>query len=81
MAAELMTQDEHWMKNYKETLEFMETHHRRPSKHYDEERNMHNWWKQQKKNLNAGRMPAERVMLFNQLLALGEQYHHVNQYK
>ena len=69
------------MKNYREVMDFMEAHRRRPSKHYDEERNMHTWWKHQKQLLNAGRMPADRLVLFNRLLAAGEQYQHVNQYK
>ena len=41
---------------------------------------MRNWWKHNKKLLNAGEMKEGRVELFNQLLALGEKYRHVNQY-
>ncbi|MBQ7062390.1 MAG: helicase associated domain-containing protein [Bacteroidales bacterium] len=75
-----MTHDESWQYQYEEIIEFMETNHRRPSKHYEEEREMHTWWKHQKKLLNAGKLPEKRIERFNHLLALGEQYRHVNQY-
>ena len=41
---------------------------------------MHNWWKHNKKLLNAGELKAERVELFNRLLESGEKYRRVNQY-
>lgn len=76
-----MTQDELWMNKWQEAIDFLETNHRRPSKFVPEERDMRNWWKHNKKLLNAGVMKAERVALFNQLLDLGEKYRHVNQYE
>ena len=76
-----MTQDERWMANWQEIIDFMETNHRRPSKFVPEERDMRNWWKHNKKLMNAGTMKEDRVVLFNQLLALGEKYRHVNQYE
>lgn len=76
-----MTQDELWMNKWQEAIDFLETNHRRPSKFVPEERDMRNWWKHNKKLLNAGVMKAERVALFNQLLDLGERYRHVNQYE
>lgn len=66
-----MTQDERWMANWKEVMDFMETNHRRPSKFIDEERGLRNWWKHQQKLLNAGEMKHERVEKFRELLALG----------
>ena len=59
---------------------FMDANKRRPSKFIDEERGMRNWWKQQKKLMNAGELKTERIELFNRLLAVGEEYKHVNQY-
>lgn len=59
----------------------MTTNHRRPSKFVDEERGMRNWWKHQQKLLNAGELKPERIELFDQLLALGEEYKHKNQYQ
>ena len=59
----------------------MTTNHRRPSKFVDKERGMRNWWKHQQKLLNAGELKPERIELFDQLLALGEEYKHKNQYQ
>ena len=76
-----MTQDERWLSQWQEIIDFMETEKRRPSKFAPEERGMRNWWKHQQKLLNAGELRAERVPLFRQLLEIGEQYRHKNQYE
>lgn len=76
-----MTQDERWHTQWKEIMDFMEENHRRPSKFVDEERGMRNWWKQQKKLMNAGELKEERGELFRRLLEVGEEYRHVNQYE
>ena len=75
-----MTQDEKWLTNWREVMNFMESNKRRPSKFIDEERGLRNWWKHQHKLMNAGELKAERIEKFNELLKLGEQYRHVNQY-
>lgn len=75
-----MTQDERWMANWKEVMDFMEANKRRPSKFVDEERRMRNWWKHQQKLVNAGELKAERMEKFKELLEVGEKYKHVNQY-
>ena len=75
-----MTQDERWIANWKEVMDFMETNHRRPSKYIDEERGLRNWWKHQQKLLNAGAMNGDRVEKFRELLALGEKYKRINQW-
>lgn len=76
-----MTQDERWMARYNEVKEFIEREHRNPSKYVDSERGPRNWVKQQKKLLNAGALEDQRLMMFNELLALGEKYKRVNQYQ
>ena len=76
-----MTQDERWLAQWKEVMNFMEVNKRRPSKFVDEERGMRNWWKHQQKLVNAGELKPERVVLFNELLVLGEKYKHKNQYQ
>ena len=76
-----MTQDEKWLANWREVMDFMESNKRRPSKFVDEERGMRNWWKHQQKLLNAGELKLERVEMFNELLELGEKYKHKNQYQ
>lgn len=76
-----MTQDERWLAQWQEIIDFMVTNHRRPSKFVDEERGLRNWWKHQQKLMNAGELREERVEMFSQLLRLGEGYKHKNQYQ
>ena len=75
-----MTQDEKWQKRYNEVKSFIETNHRNPSRHRIEEHDMLNWVKANRKLMNAGEMKWERVALFEELLALSEQYKRKNQY-
>ena len=75
-----MTQDERWMKNYQEVMDFIKTNKRNPSKYEPEEKAMVNWQKQQRKLINAGLLKQERVGVFNILLALAEKYKRVNQW-
>lgn len=76
-----MTQDERWLAKYNDVMEFMATNHRNPSRHRLEQHDMLNWLKANRKKMNAGVLKAERVELFKQLLAIGEEYKHVNQWK
>lgn len=76
-----MDQDTRWQKRYEEVKNFIETNHRNPSKHRIEEHDMLNWVKANRKVLNAGKMKAERVERFKELLALMEQYRRKNQYE
>ena len=76
-----MTQEERWMIHYKEVKTFIETYHRNPSKYVDSERGLRNWVKQQKKLLNAGALEGQRLMMFNELLELSDQYRRKNQYE
>ena len=64
-----MTQDEKWMIRYKEVKNFIETNHRNPSKHDDEERERYfNWIKHNKKLYLAGELKEDRVEMFEILL-------------
>ena len=76
-----MTQEERWVIHYNEVKIFIETYHRNPSKYVDSERGLRNWVKQQKKLMNAGALEGQRLMMFNELLGLGEKYKRVNQYQ
>ena len=76
-----MTQEERWQIRYDEVVEFIETNHRNPSKHRIEEHDMLNWVKANRKALNAGKLKAERVERFKELLELSEQYRRKNQYE
>ena len=75
-----MTQDERWSAKYNEVIDFMDKNHRNPSKYVDPERGLRNWVKQQKKLMNSGALEGQRLMMFNELLALGERYKRVNQW-
>ena len=77
----VMTQDERWLARYNEVMGFLEENHRNPSKHRIEEHDMLNWLKANRKALNAGKMKAERVEKFKELLKLTEQYKRKNQYQ
>ena len=75
-----MTQDERWLFRYNEVKSFIEREHKNPSKHRIEEHLMLNFVKLNRKLLNAGKMKADRVEKFNELLALSERYRRKNQY-
>ena len=75
-----MTQDERWLVRYNEVKSFIETNHRNPSKYYDEEKLMVHFLKRGRKLMNAGKMKADRVEKFNELLGLSERYRRKNQY-
>ena len=76
-----MTQDEKWRVRYEEVVSFIETNHRNPSKHRIEEHVYLNWLKANRKALNAGKMKADRVEKFKELLAMTEQYRRKNQWE
>lgn len=76
-----ITHDERWLFRYNEVVQFIEANKRNPSKYVDAERGLRNWVKQQKKLLNAGALEGQRLMMFNELLGLGEKYKRVNQYQ
>ena len=75
-----MTQDERWTIRYNEVMEFISTNHRNPSKYNLEERNMYNYIKHTRKQLNQGLLKPERVEEFKKLQELMEENKHVNQY-
>lgn len=76
-----MKQEERWIAKYNDVVEFIEINHRNPSKHRIEEHDMLNWLKANRKVLNAGKMKAERVEKFRNLLEITGQYRRKNQYE
>ena len=76
-----MRQEERWLVKYNEMKTFIETNKRNPSKHRMEEHDILNWLKANRKLMNAGKMKQERIKMFEDLLALIEQYKRVNQYR
>ena len=69
------------MGKYQEVVDFIEANHRNPSKYRLEEHDMLNWLKANRKVFNAGRMKAERVVLFAKLQELMEGCKRKNQYE
>ena len=67
-----MTQDERWQKQYDEVVDFIDANKRNPSKQRIEEHDYLSWLKANRKAMNAGKMKAERVEKFKELLALKE---------
>lgn len=76
-----MTQDERWKAKYNEVMEFIQANHRNPSNYNMEERNMVNFLKHTRKQLNQGLLKAERIETFKDLLALMEVHKRKNQYE
>ena len=76
-----MRQEEKWESKWQEVVTFIKTNHRNPSRHRIEEHDMLNWVKANRKVMNAGNLKPNRVEMFNELLALMEQYKRVNQYQ
>lgn len=75
-----MTQDERWTLKYNEVVEFIETNHRNPSKYVAEERNMVNFLKHTRKQMNQGLLKADRIEAFMKLMELMEENKRKNQY-
>ena len=76
----MMTQDERWKLKFDEAMGFMEKNHRNPSRHRLEEHDVLNWIKHNRKLQNAGKMKAERVAMFKELLEKVEENRRVNQW-
>ena len=76
-----MTQDEKWLVKYNEVRTFIETNQRNPSRHRIEDHDMLNWLKANRKLMNAGGLKESRLGMFKKLLALCDEYKHVNQYQ
>ena len=76
-----MTQDEKWLKNYREVAQYMDTYHRNPSKHRVEDHLMLNWMKHQRKLMNKGELKPDRVAKFKRLMAKGDKLKRVNQWE
>ena len=76
-----MTQNERWQKNYEGVKTFIESNHRNLSKYDLTERRLYTWLKHNRKEMNAGKMKAERVEKFRKLLEMTEQYRRKNLYE
>jgi hypothetical protein len=75
-----MTQDERWLLQYQQMMDFLETYHRRPSKHRVEEHLLLNWWRRCEKLYVKGELPVHRIEKFEALLEAAQKYRRKNQY-
>ena len=75
-----MTQEERWNIRYEEVKTFIETNKRNPSKYVAEERNMVNFLKHTRKQMNQGLLKENRIEAFKKLLELSEKYKRINQW-
>lgn len=75
-----MTQNDRWHLQYNQVVQFIETNHRNPSRHRLEDHRMLNWLKAQRKAYNKGKLPADRLKLFEHLLALIDKHRRLNQF-
>lgn len=75
-----MTQDEKWQRQYEQMMAFMNTHHRRPSKHRLEEHDMLNWFKSTKKKISKEGYSKERIEKFAVLMEVANKYRRKNQF-
>lgn len=76
-----MTQDEKWQRNYQIVIDFIETNHINPSRHFIEDHSALNWLKQQRKLMNVGLQKPERIEAFKKLQELIEANKRINQWK
>jgi hypothetical protein len=76
-----MTRDEIWMDQWQQYIDFITTNKRRPSKYKLEEHKLLSWYKHNRKLINQGKMPANRLEKFNELLRAAEKVQRLNQYQ
>ena len=69
-----MIQDERWIIRYQEVLAFVETNKRNPSKYAQEERNMYNFVKHCRKQMNQSLLKEDRKEAFKKFLVLMEKH-------
>lgn len=76
-----VSQDDLWNQKWRAYMDYMEKYKRRPSKHHVEDMLMFNWFKHNKKLFNQGKMQADRIPKFKQLLGEARDYQRVNQHE
>ena len=76
-----MDQETRLLTKYNEVKVFIEREHRNPSKYRQEEHDMLNWIKHNRKLYSAGVLKEERVEKFKELLSLMEENKRKNQYE
>ncbi|MBQ9638227.1 MAG: helicase associated domain-containing protein [Bacteroidales bacterium] len=75
-----MTQDGLWLNHYEQVMAYMRTKGHRPSKHKEEDAQMFNWVKYNKKLYHRGLLDDARKQKFEHLLAECTRLRRINQY-
>lgn len=75
-----MTQNDRWEERCNAIIEYIQVNHRRPSKYKQEDMQMVNWLKYNKKLLHRGLLKEDRKEKLKLLLDLASKYQRVNQY-
>lgn len=75
-----MEHDRRWLYMWQKYMTFLSANKRRPSKYKPEERNLVNWLKYNRKEMNKSEMPDYRKTKFEQLLEEAKKYQRLNQH-
>jgi len=69
-----------WNVKYQEVWDFIESHHRSPTRHHLEEHLMLNWMKYNRRVFRRNKMAPDKAEKFARLLELAKDNRKVNQY-
>lgn len=75
-----MTRDQRWLMRYNEVWDFVDKNHRGPTRHHQEEKDMLNWLKYNRKLLNRDALSPEKKEAILKLKAFISSFNRVNQY-
>ena len=63
-----------WHENYNKLRDYILRRHHLPNKAVVEDRGLLNWWKYNKKLIQAGKLPAEKVKMLDELSGMRETF-------
>ncbi|MDD6890568.1 MAG: helicase associated domain-containing protein [Bacteroidales bacterium] len=69
-----MKREENWKENYLALKAYIMGHRQLPDKKKEENRGLLNWWKYNKKLIQAGKLPAEKVKMLDELSGMRETF-------
>jgi len=76
----VLMQDTTWHKTYLEVMQFIEANKKKPSKYFLEDHKMFYWIKHNKRLMQRGELPTERIERMEALLQQLAQYKRINNY-
>ena len=69
-----MKREENWKENYLALNAYIMWRRQLPDKKKEENRGLLNWWKYNKKLIQAGKLPAEKVKMLDELSGMRETF-------